>query len=315
MGRSKCNLLKIQEIRAWPETCSRGRRGQKDATRHDRNFTRFVSTTRSLLDAMMFQLPRALRVVSRHPPHAFEWWKGSIRHEDPVEQIRRIRRQLGFAIADAGKRPPFLHALGRETDVQLQQLAGRATFEVGELASELRERCQLLGKTVDHFSDVVAASVRTRDSIELSDCAREAVAELSGEMRLRLVIQGERRVTASRWLVTSLFEVAIRSASARTEDEVEVILPPCSGTWAEFRIAWPKSSTTAGGRTQADHDKARFFALAVAYALKLDGTLSRCHTQDQEILSVRIPIADRSADFASPARFLDLDVLGQAAAF
>jgi len=264
---------------------------------------------------MMFQLPRALRVTSRQPPHAFEWWKGSVRQDDPVEEIRRLRRQLGFAIADAGKRPPFLHALGRETDVQLQQLAGRATFGVGELASGLRERCQLLGKTVDHFCDVVAASGRTPDSIELSDCAREAVAELSGEMRLRLVIQGERRVTASRWLVTSLFEVAIRSASARTEDEVEVILPPCSGTWAEFRIAWPKSSTTADSRTQDDHDKARFFALAAAYALKLDGTLSRDTQDDQEILSVRVPIAERSEHHASPAPFLEAHVVRPAAAF
>jgi hypothetical protein len=262
----------------------------------------------------MFQLPRALRVTPRQPPHAFEWWERSLRQDDPVEEIRRLRRQLAFAIADAAKRPPFLHALGRETDVQLQQLAGRATFGVGELASELRERCQLLGKTVDHFCDVVAASGRTRDSIELADCAREVVAALSGEMRLRLVIQGERRVTARRWLVASLFEVALRSASARTEDEVEVILPPCSGTWAEFRIAWPKSSTTERSRTQDDHDKARFFALAVAYALKLDGTLSR-DTQDQEILSVRIPIADRSEHHALPAPFLERVVVRQAAAF
>jgi hypothetical protein len=98
----------------------------------------------------------ALRVTSRQPPHAFEWWERSLRQDDPVEEIRRLRRQLGFAIADAGKRPPLLRALGRETDVQLQQLAGRATFGVGELASELRERCQLLEKTVDHFCDVAA---------------------------------------------------------------------------------------------------------------------------------------------------------------
>jgi hypothetical protein len=263
----------------------------------------------------MLELLRRLGTASRQPPHALESWEQSLRRDDPVEDIRRLRRQLGLAIADAGERPLFLHALGRETDVQLQQLAGRATFGVGELASELRERCQLLGNTVDHFCDVVAPSGRTRDSIELSDCAREAVAELSGEMRLRLVIQGERRVTASRWLVTSLFEVAIRSASARAEDEVEVILPPCSGTWAEFRIAWPKSSTTENSRTQDDKDKARFFALAVAYAQKLDGTLSRHCTQDQEILSVRIPITDPSEHRASPAPFLEPDVAGQAVAF
>jgi hypothetical protein len=94
-----------------------------------------------------------------------------------------------------------------------------------------------------------------------------------------------------------------------------VILPPCSGTWAEFQIAWPKSSTTEGGRPQDDHDKARFFALAAAYALKLDGTLSRDTQDDQEILSVRIPIAERSEHHASPAPFLEAHVVRQAAAF
>ena len=115
--------------------------------------------------------------------------------------------------------------------------------------------------------------------------------------------------------MTSLFEVAIRSASAGTEDEVAVTLPPCSGTWAEFRIAWPKSSTTDDSSTQDDRDKARFFALAVAYAQKLDGTLSRRQAQDQEILSVRIPIAEPSEHRASPAPFLEPDVVGQAVAF
>jgi hypothetical protein len=263
----------------------------------------------------MFELLRTLRGTSRQSPRALEWWQSSPEPDDPFEQIRRLRRQLGLGIADAGERPSFLHALGRETDAQLQQLAGRATFGVGELASDLRERCQLLEKNVDHFCDVVAPSGRARDSIELSDCAREAVAALSGQMRLRLVIQGERCVTARRWLVTSLFEVAIRSASARTEDEVEVILPARSGTWAEFRIAWAKSSTTENSRTQDDQDKARFFALAVAYVQKLDGTLSRHHTQDQEILSVRIPITDPSEHRASPAPFLEPDVAGQAIAF
>ena len=261
---------------------------------------------------MMFQLPGVLRVNSRQSPRALEWWEQSLRREDPIEDIGRLRRQLGLAIADAGERRSFLHTLGRETDAQLQHLAGRATFGVGDLASELRERYQVLEKTVDHFCDVVAPAGRTRDSIELSDCAREAVAELSGEMRLRLVIQGERRVTTRRWLVTSLFEVAIRSASARAEDEVEVILPPCSGTWAEFRIASPKSSTIEDSRTEDDQDKARFFALAVAYAQKLDGTLSRRHTQGQEILSARIPITEHRA---SPVPFLEPDVAGQAVAF
>jgi hypothetical protein len=263
----------------------------------------------------MFELLRRLRTASRQPPHASDWWKRSLEPEDSVEQIRRLRHQLGFAIADAGERPLFLRALGGDIDTELQRLGGRATFGVGELAGELRDRCQLLEKTVDHFCDVVAPSGRTRDSIEFSDCAREAVAELSGEMRLRLVIHGERRVTARRFLVSSLFNVAIRSASARAEDEVEVILPPCSFRWAEFRIAWPRSPTTEDSRTQDEQDKARFFALAVAYARKLDGTLSRRDSQDQEILSVRIPITEPSAHHTSPAPPLETAQAGQAVAF
>ena len=263
----------------------------------------------------MFQLPRMLRTASRQPPDAIEWWRRSLQPENPVERIRRLRRQLVFAMADAVERSPFLRALGGDIDTELQRLGGRSTFGVGELASELRDRGHLLEKTVDHFCDIVAPSGRAFDSIELSDCAREAVAELSGEMRLRLLIQGERRLTAKRRLVISLFEVAIRSASARTEEEIEVILPSCSDTWAEFRIVWPKSSTTEYGRTKEHYDKARFFALAVAYALKLGGNLSRRHTEDKEILSVRIPIEDRTEHHTSPPPSLEPDVVGQVAAY
>jgi hypothetical protein len=260
---------------------------------------------------MRFQRPSVPRVTSRQPSKTVEWWDPSLRQDDPVEQIKRIRRQLGLAIVEAGTRPLFLRALGRDIDAELQQLAGRATFGVGELTSELQERRQLLEKTVDHFCDVVAPSGRALDSIELSDCAREAVAELSGEMRLCLLIQGERRVIASRRLVISLFEVAIRSASARTEEEVEVILPPCSGTLAEFRIAWPRSSTTDDRCTRDNYDKARFFALAIAYAMKLGGTLSR-HTGDQEILSVEMPAANQAEHSASLTPFIEPNVVGQA---
>ncbi len=270
----------------------------------------------------MLQFLRSLRTASRQPPDSSDWWKRSLEPEDSVERIRRLRRQLASAIAEAGEGPPFVRALGGDIDTELRRLGGRATFEVGELAGELRERCQLLEKTVDHFCDVVAPSGRARDSIELSDCAREAVAKLSGQMCLRLLIQGDRCVTARRSLVISLFEVAIRSASARTEDEVEVILPPRSGTWAEFQIAWPTSSTTEDDRTQTeddraqdDYDRARFSALAVAYARKLVGTLSRHCTQGQEILSVRISVAEHSEHRASPARFLETVVEGQAVAF
>jgi hypothetical protein len=66
---------------------------------------------------------------------------------------------------------------------------------------------------------------------------------------------------------------------------------------------------------QDDQDQARFFALAAAFALKLEGTLTRDDTQDQEILTVGIPIADRPDHHASPAPFLEPVVVGQAAMF
>lgn len=263
----------------------------------------------------MFEFLKTPRAASRQPPHAFEWWQRSLEPEDSIERITRLRRQLASATTDAGEQPLFLRALRGDIDTELQRVAGRATFEVGESASEVRDRCQLLEETVDHFCDVVASSSRPRDSIEFSDCAREAVAELSGKIRLRLLIQGEHRVAARRGLVTSLFEVAIRSASARTEDEVEVILAPCSGTWAEFQIAWPKSSTTEVSRTQDGYDRARFSALALAYAQKLHGTLRRRHNDDQEILSVRIPTAERLEQRPSPAPSLASVGTGQAVAF
>ncbi len=263
----------------------------------------------------MFEFLKTRRAASRQPPHAFEWWQRSLEPEDPVERITRLRRQLASATTDAGEQPLFLRALRGDIDTELQRVAGRATFEIGELASEFRDRSQLLEETVDHFCDVVASSSRPRDSIEFSDCAREAVAELSGKIRLRLLIQGEHRVAARRGLVTSLFEVAIRSASARTEDEVEVILAPCSETWAEFQIAWPKSSTTEVSRTQDGYDRARFSALALAYAQKLHGTSRRRHNDDQEILSVRIPTAERLEQRPSPAPSLASVGTGQAVAF
>ena len=247
----------------------------------------------------MLRLKRILQVTPSQPPHAIERWQRSLRRNDLFARVKRLRRQLRFAIANAGARPLFLRALGGDIDTELQQLGGRAAFGVGELTSELRERCQMLETTVDHFCDVAAPSQGAYGAIELSDCAREVVAELSGEMRLRLHLQGEGRVSARHSLVTSLFEVAIRSASARIEDEVEVILPSCSGRLAEFRIVWPKSSATDVICTQDEYDRARFYALALAYALKLKGMASR-DTKDQEVLTVRIPMAHPSDNRTSP---------------
>lgn len=76
-----------------------------------------------------------------------------------------------------------------------------------------------------------------------------------------------------------------------------------------------KRSATEGSRTQDDDDKARFFALAVTYALKLEGMPTRHHTQEQQILSVRIPMENRTKHPAPRAPFLEPHVVGRAAIF
>jgi len=208
----------------------------------------------------------------------------------------------------------FLRALGRDIDAELQQLAGRVVFGFGEEASALVERRRILEEIIGYYSDVVVPSRRAFEFIELSDCAREAVAELSGDLRVVLRIIGEPYVLASHRLVTSLFEVAILAASARPTDEIEVILPPCSEAVAEFRVAWPKATTAKGTPLQHNHDKSRFLALAIAYALQIGGTLSRS-TAAEEVLIVRIPIATH-AEHNTPQNLpFDREVFDEATAF
>jgi hypothetical protein len=211
--------------------------------------------------------------------------------------------------AENSKRPMFLRALGQDLDRELEQLAQRAAFAASEATSEFVQRCDLLDEMVGYYCDAVVPSGRVFDAIDLSDCAREAVARLSGDMILLLRIQAEPHVVAGRRPVISLFEVAIRAASARPDDEVEVILAACSDRHAEFRVSWPRTTTRKDGSTHHGRDDERFFALAVACALKVGATLSR-HTGVCDTLVVRIPMPD-----ASPALALEPDVVEHATAF
>ncbi len=244
-------------------------------------------------------------------PSAMQWWERSFGARDATEQLARLRQELGAAIADVehSKRPVFLRALGKDLDRELGQLAQRAAFVAREATSQFAQRCDLLEEMVEYYCDAVVPSGRVFDAIDLSDCAREAVARLSGDMILVLRIQSEPHVLARRRPVISLFEVAIRAASARPEDEVEVILAACSDRHAEFRVSWPRTATSEEGPRRHGRDDERFFALAVACALKVGATLSR-HTGVCDNLVVRIPMPD-----ASPALALEPDVVEQATAF
>lgn len=77
----------------------------------------------------------------------------------------------------------------------------------------------------------------------------------------------------------------------------------CPDGRAEFRVSWPTTATNEDGPTQHGRDKERFFALAVACALKVGATLRR-HTGVSDTLVVRIPMPD-----ASPAFALEPDVV------
>jgi len=245
------------------------------------------------------------------PPSAMQWWQRSFGAHDATEQLARLRQQLGAAIADAerSERPVFLRALGQDLDGELEQLAQRAVLTANEATSEFAQRRDLLDEMVGYYCDAVVPSGRTFDAIDLSDCAREAVARLSGDMILVLRIQSEPHVVAGRRPVISLFEVAIRAASARPDDEVEVILAACSDRHAELRVSWPSTKPSADDPRQHGGDKERFFALAVACALKVGGTLQR-QTGVSDTLVVRIPMPD-----ASPAFALERDVIEQATAY
>lgn len=264
----------------------------------------------------MFQIRRTLQTTPSEPPSAIEWWERSYRTDALAEQITRLRRQLALAIEDAGRssRPVFLRSLGRDIEAELEQLDGRVAFGAGEQASGLRERCRTLEEMVGYYCDVVVPSKRAFDVIELSDCAREAVAGLSGDMHLVLRIEGEPCVIASRRLATALFEVAILAASAGPTDEIEVILPSCSGVFAEFRVVSPKVIAPKGAALGFDRDKSRFLALAVAYALQIGATLSRS-TVAEEVLIVRFPIGSRAKHNSSGIPSLDANVIAEATAF
>ena len=260
----------------------------------------------------MFQIRRKPRSDLAAPPDAMAWWEQSFGRHDPAEQIMRLTQQLRSAIARADRceRPVFLRALGRDLETELQELSARIAFGVGESGFELGQRRELLEELVDYYCDAVMPWTQAPRPVEFSDCAREAVAGLSADTVLLLRVEGEPVVTASRRCLKSLCELAIRAATADVEDEVEVVLPPCSAEHAGLRVQWTRAALSP----RESHDKARFLALAVAYVIKLGGTMRRT-SGVHEGLVLRIPLRQRPEDELSAVPSLDSDVAAQAAAF
>jgi hypothetical protein len=228
-----------------------------------------------------------------NPPDAMEWWARSLGSRDPLEQIMQLSHQLRSAIAraDHSERPVFLRALGRDLESELQELADRIAFGTGVSGFELTQRRELLEEMVDYYCNAVMPWTKATHAIELSDCAREAVAGLSADMQLVLRVQGEPLVTAVRRRLIALCEVAIRAAASHVDDEVGVVLPPCTGEHAELRVTWAGSRLAA----TASRDKARFLGLAMVYVAKLGGTL-RQSSGVEEALVLRIPVSRYSED-------------------
>jgi hypothetical protein len=224
-----------------------------------------------------------------------EWWEQSLQGPDPAEQIMRLLQQLSstVALADSCQRPLFLRALGRDLEMELQDLANRTDFGVGKSGLELTQRRKVLEEMVDYYYEAVVPWMKAARAVELSDCVREAVAGLSADMVLILRVEGEPAVVADRCRLISLCELAIRAATAHTDDDVEVVLPPCSADHAELLVLWTRSTMSP----RESRDKARFLALAVAYAIKLGGALRRT-TRAREGLVLQIPLSQSSDDEA-----------------
>ena len=243
---------------------------------------------------------------------ALEWWERSLARDEPAEQIVRLTEQLSSAIARADRieRPAFLRALGRDLETELQELSSRVAFGVGESGFELTRRRELLEEWVDYYCEAVLPWTQAARPVELSDCAREAVAGLSADMVLLLRVEGEPTIDGAKRRLISLCELAIRAATAAADDEVEVVVPPCSGDHAELRVRWNRAAMSP----RESHDKSRFLALAVAYVIKLGGTLRRT-AGSREGLVLRIPLSQRSEDEVAATPIVDSDVVAEATAF
>lgn len=260
----------------------------------------------------MFRIPWRPRVDVRTPPDALEWWEQSIQSGDRREPIVRLTEQLRFAIAraDHSERPVFLRALGRDLETELEALSARIAFAVGESGVELTRRRERLEELVDYYCEAAMPWTQEARGVELSDCAREAVAGLSADMTLVLRVEGEPVVAAGRRRLISLCELAIRSATAADDDEVEIVLPQCSADHAELRVQWVRAPMPP----RDSHDKAVFLALAIAYVVKLGGSLRRA-SGAREGLVLRIPLSQRVQGGKSTNPIFDSDVVAEATAF
>lgn len=261
----------------------------------------------------MFQIRWKPRVHVQLPPDAVEWWERSVRDRDNEEPVLRLTDQLRCAIARADRfeRPVFLRALGRDLEAELQELYARTAFAVGESGLELTRRRELLEEMVDYYCEAATPWTQEPRIVELSDCAREAVAGLSADMNLVLRVQGEPVVAAGRRRLISLCELAIRAATVGAEDEVEVMLPPCSDRHAELRVQWTQATMSP----QESHDRAIFLALAITYVVKLGGTLRRRGSDGREGLILRLPLSQHAEDGKPATSTFDREVVAQATAF
>lgn len=231
--------------------------------------------------------------VSTTVPDALDWWERSFYRSDPAEHITRLTEQVQSAIvrAERWRRPVFLRALGRDLETELYELKSRVALRAGDGGRELTERRELLEELVDYYCEATAPWTQAQRPVELSDCVREAVAGLSADMALVLRVEGEPVVAAARRRLISLCELAIRAAAVGVDEEVEVVLPPCAGDHAELRVQWVPTSLSP----RESHDKAIFLALAIAFTVKLGGTLRRA-ADEREGLVLRIPLSQHSDD-------------------
>lgn len=224
----------------------------------------------------MFSIRWRPRSEPRPSPDPLEWWERSVRDRELGAQIVRLQRALEFSMACAehGDRPAFLRALGRDLEIELEQLVTRAKSGATGSVDELAIRSEILEELVDYYGDLVMPWTKSPTATELSDCVREAVAGLSREVSLVMRIEAEPVVILPRRRVTALCELAIRAATARPEDEVQVTLAARPDV-AVIDVVWRKAEIPP----QTLRDSARCLALAVAYAGRLGGTLRHLHDQ------------------------------------
>lgn len=258
----------------------------------------------------MFQLRK--RPMNKRPLGAMEWWSRSVGSQGRIDEIGVLiaRLRTGIGRTAACECPVFLRVLGRDLEQDLNALSVALRTGLGDSMGEPVERYAYLEDLVDYYCDAVMPWSKATRAIELSDAVREAVAGLSGDLTLVLRVEGEPSIVASRRALISLCEVTIRAAAASVDEDVEVVLPPCTATDAELRVMWTPTDVSAA----TTREKSRFLALALAYALRLQARVRRIKGM-QDGLVVRIPLSQGDNEDMSGNGCFDSDVVADATAF